>query len=478
MKWLRCLVALGALQSPLLAASEAELPDPDLTALESTVAEQLSEIRELAQSVVHNQLASAADKAKVWGEMGQLYHAYGLLDAAEACYTKVEELDPENPDWPYYRGHVAMAAGDVAAAVAHFARVLELRPGDLAALVYSADLQLQQGDGDAARALLERAADDHPSSTVVGARLGELDLAQGRYEEAVRLLTAVLAAEPAATRLNHALGMAYRELGDMEHARFYLERRGDVGLAPADPLLDELQGIKVGERVHLLRGRRAFSAGQFEQAAEEFRLAIEAAPESARARINLGAALAGLNDIAGALRELQQAVALAPDNPTARFNLATLLASLGEHRLAIVHFQAATAARPGDEDAWLGEARSWIALDDFAQAAARLEVAAAKVPDSGPIAFGLARLLAAAPDLAVRDGERALDLARRVFEAQKSVDHAILVAQALREQGRCDDARTWLDGLIAEGEAGSASAEVEALEAERSLLGAADPCRP
>jgi tetratricopeptide (TPR) repeat protein len=185
--------------------------------------------------------------------------------------------------------------------------------------------------------------------------------------------------------------------------------------------------------------------------------------------------LAGLGDVGGATRELERAVALDPGNPTARFNLAILLASAGEHRLAVIHFAAATAARPEDEEAWLGEAASWIALRDFGRAADRLALAGGTLPESGRIALGLARLLAAAPEVAVRDGERALDLAQRVFDAQRSADHAVVVSLALRELGRCDAAREWLEGLIAQGEA---SGDVATLRAERARLGETTPCRP
>jgi tetratricopeptide (TPR) repeat protein len=331
------------------------------------------------------------------------------------------------------------------------------------------------GHREEARALLERASALPSPQPVVWARLGELAVAEGRHAEAVELLSAVLDAVPQATRLHHALGLAYRGLGDMERARHHLALRGEIGLAPEDPLMAELATLQVGERVHLLRGRAAFRVGNFADAAAEFRGAVDARPESVRARINLSAALAGLGDVGGATRELERAVALDPGNPTARFNLAILLASAGEHRLAVIHFAAATAARPEDEEAWLGEAASWIALRDFGRAADRLALAGGTLPESGRIALGLARLLAAAPEVAVRDGERALDLAQRVFDAQRSADHAVVVSLALRELGRCDAAREWLEGLIAQGEA---SGDVATLRVERARLGETTPCRP
>jgi len=460
------------------AAGRVELPRPDLTALEPSVAEQLSELREFAGTVVHNALASEIDKTKAWGEMGQLYHAYGLHEAAEVCYEQAETRDYGNPAWPYYRGHVALAQGDLESAAARFNRSLELRPEDGATLVFLADVESARGRKAEAKALLERAAQAPSAEPVVWARLGELALAEERYDRAVELLSAVLEAVPQATRLRHPLGLAYRGLGDIESARTHLAQRGDIGLAPSDPLMEELENLQVGERVHLLRGRSAYNAGSMAEAAAEFQLAVDAQPESVRARVNLSAALAAVGDGEGALRELQHAVALDPGNATARFNLASLLASAGEHRLAIVHFAAAVSSQPRDEEAWLGEARSWIALGDFARATARLSLANATFPESGLIAYGLARLMAAGPDLTLRDGERALDLASRVFEAKRTPANATLVSLALRELGRCDEARTWFDGLIEEAEATDAVEERALLAERRAELGDADPCRP
>lgn len=460
------------------AAQIAPLPEPELDALEPSVAAQLSELRELAATVVNNNLASPTDKIKAWADMGRIYHAYELLGAAEICYAQVEALEPLNADWPYYRGHVALAQGDLDEALGRFYRALDLRPDDLPTLLNLADVESSKGRTAEARALLEKATELPTAGPVFWARLGELAVAEGRYEEGARLLTAVLEVVPQATRLHHPLGMAYRGLGDLERARHHLARRGDVGIGLEDPLMAELDAVQVGERVHLLRGRRAFAAGSYDAAATEFGQAVEARPESARARINLSAALAAMGDVAGALDHLQHAVALAPENPTARFNFAKLLASGNQHRLATVHFETATVLRPGDEDAWLEEAKSWIALGDFARATLRLSVANSTMPDSGRIAFGLARLLAAAPDTAVRDGEKALALALSVFEARRTPEHAVLVSLAMREQGRCDEARRLLDRLIAEGEAASDTLAVETLRAARLALGDAESCRP
>lgn len=463
-------------ESPL-PTSSLRIPEPDLSVLEPQVAEQMAEMRELAEALVSANMASTADKVKALADMGKLYHAYGLLEAADLCYAQAAELDPSAVDWSYLRGHVALGRGDLDLAADLLARALELDPDDLPALVYLAEVEAERNRAERADELLHRASEIAPSDPAVRAALGERALAAGDHEEAVRQLSAVLEALPQVTRLHHPLGLAYRGLGDLERARHHLALRGEVGVKVADPRLDELDGLRVGERVHLLRGKRAYQAGDMVAAVEQFRGAVEAQPESSRARVNLAAALVGLGEVNAALRELELAVALEPGNATAHFNLAELLAAGGEPRLAIPHYLAAIEAAPDDEEAWLGEARSWIALGDFAKAVLRLERASAANPTSGRIAYALARLTAAAPDLTVRDGVRALELAQRVFEARRSAGNAILVALALRESGRCADARTFLDGLIEK--SGELDAEGQAaLLDQRAAIGQGSSCRP
>lgn len=468
--------------APAGAGSDAQptsgLPVPDLSTLEPAVAEQLAEVWELTLATVGDSSASDAEKAGSWWEMARLYHAYELLEAAEACYLRAGKLDTGKGDWAYYLGHVAVARGDLEAAVARFSESLTVMPDDLTLLVHLADALIGLDRLPAAREVLRRAEQLAPRAPVVWARLGEIALAEGDFQSAADRLTAVLEAVPQASRLEHALGMAYRGLGDLEAAREHLALRGEVGLAPSDPRMEELAGLQVGERVHLLRGRKAFQAGSYVDAVEEFHAAVEAKPDSVRARVNLSAALSGMGDAAGATEELLQAVALDPGNATARFNLASLLAASGRHQLAIAHFQAAVGQQPEDEEAWIGEAKSWIAMGDFVQAVERLETAVAILPRSGRLAFALGRLLAAAPDQSVRDGERALDLASRVFEVLRTAEYAGLMALAQRELGQCAEAAHFLDELIAKAERLDNEPVAAYLRPERAAIVDLSSCRP
>jgi tetratricopeptide (TPR) repeat protein len=141
----------------------------------------------------------------------------------------------------------------------------------------------------------------------------------------VTYLEAALRAVPAANRLHYNLAMAYRGLGEMEKAKAHLERRGTVGLRPPDPLVDELQELTLGERVHLVRGRMAFAAERYGEAAALFQEAVDADPTSVRSRVNLGTALARSGDREGALAQYRKALELDPTMVEAWVNLGGVL---------------------------------------------------------------------------------------------------------------------------------------------------------
>ena len=212
----------------------------------------------------------------------------------------------------------------------------------------------------------------------------------------------------------------------------------------------QIEELASGERIHLLEGRRAFDAGRYEDAAAAFQKAVEAAPRSARARINLATALGQQGAVPEALTQLEQAIALQPDNPTAHFNLAVLLERQGRTGEAVTRWRQVVELAPEDVQARRREAVLLVDLGRYAEAVRRLEEAHEAMPQEGQLAAALARLLAASPRLELRDGARALDLATRVYQAQPTLEHAETVAMALAELGRCQEAADLQRRLVEE----------------------------
>ena len=513
---IRCFVViLFFLVAPLAAQPEGLTPvrHPDLAPLERAVAEQIAAQQDLLKALLADPAAKPAELAEAFGDLGRVYHVYGLAAPAEDCYRNAARLAPDAPAWAHLLGVLLQGEGRLDEAAEAYARALALRPDDIPALVYRGEIFLSQGKLDAAADALQQALALEPATTAAKALLGQVALARQNFQEGVKLLAAALAEKPEANRLHYSLGLAYRGLGDRVKAEEHLAKAGAVGVTPADPLLDALSALRTGERVHIARGRTAFRAGRWADAAEQFRKAVAARPESVEARVNLGSALVQTGDAEGAVAQFREALRLDPNNATAHFNLGVLLSGKGLTPEALDHLRAAvdrwprdaearrTLARllrdagrleealaeygkavelePAEETARLGSAETLVRLGRYGQARERLEESLRALPGSGRLSHGLARLLAACPDVSVRDGARALDLGLAVWNALPLAAHAETVALAHAELGRCAEAAEWQrKALEAGGKEGFPADRLAALSATLAAYERGEPCRP
>ena len=102
------------------------------------------------------------------------------------------------------------------------------------------------------------------------------------------------------------------------------------------------------------KANEAYRSGDYAQAAELFRQAIEADPNDARLYFNLGNALSKdgkMEQAEEAYRQYQQLMEAPEDQALADYNLGTSLSELGELEDALEHLQHALMQNPNDEDA-------------------------------------------------------------------------------------------------------------------------------
>jgi tetratricopeptide (TPR) repeat protein len=504
------LAALFVLTLPAAAQELVPVRYPDLAPLEKAVAEQIGGLESDLRALLAEPKPDPGLLASVYSELGQIYHVYGLAAPAEDCYRNAEQLMPGDFRWPHLLAALLQKEGRLDEAAAAWDRALEMEPRDVPALIHRGEILILQGKPEEAVPFLRKALERDPKSTAAKAQLGQAALAKRDFPEAVKQLEAALAESPEANRLHHPLAMAYRGLEDRAKAEEHLAKAGAVGVRPDDPLVDGLQDRRTGERVYLIRGRIAYRVGRPAEALAEFRKAVEARPESVEGRINLGSALVLTGDRDGAIAEYREALRLDAENATAHFNLSLLLSEKGEmgeatthmavvvtkrpedaeaHRTlakllrdggrpeeALAEYAKAVELEPGDETTRLGQAETLVRLGKYKEARQSLEESLSVLPASGRLSHGLARLLAACPDPSVRDGARALDLAKTVWSALPSSGHSETVALALAELGRCEEAAEWQREAIA-------AARKEGVDPGRlaqALVGyeKGAPCRP
>ena len=484
------------------------VPMPGLDGLEAAVADQFREQRKAFEGLASRAKVSDRDLATEYGALGRLCHAYEFVDAAEASYANAIRLTPQDAALPHLLGHLYQQTGRFEDALARLSDARRLQPSDPAIRADLADVYLRLNRLSDARALFQDLIEVFPA--VARAGLGEIALRDGRFSEAVQYLEAALDRAPDAASVHYSLGMAYRGLGRIEQARSHLARRGTGGLRPADPLVDGLNTLLRGERAQMNLGRRAYEAGQFDEAVSAFRKAVEAAPSSADAHVGLGMALAQTGNAAGAIEQLERALRLDADHTTAHTTLGLVLARMGRDRDAVDHLSAAFRREPTDEVSGvlirllmklsrgeealevLARTRSFSTEDEgtvlgvsilladrerYREAIDVLTSANQTYPERIRTATTLSRLLAASPDRSLRDGERALTLATRVYEVERSPAHGESVALALAELGRCGEAVTWMQRAIADADKAGDSVTLGRLRTEAPKY-TGSSCRP
>ena len=246
-------------------------------------------------------------------------------------------------------------------------------------------------------------------------------------------------------------------------------------MAALDRLLESAQAYET-------RGIEALNREDWDGAVAAFRRGLEMEPGDGELRHRLGTALYLRGDIRTARTELERAAAEAPELPQAHYSLGVLLQEEGRHREAAERFAAALQARstytearlrlafslrrsgdpegalaeyrrlsrmnPDLVEAGFGEAMALVVLHRWGDARTRLEQAAEAHPGDPGVAHALARLLAAAPDERVRDGERALAMVDRLASRGRTLDLGETMAMAMAEVGAHDRAAALQRDLI------------------------------
>lgn len=440
---------------------------PDLARMTGSARSQIEERFAQFQKAIADPGRSADERAGDYGDMGKLFLAASLLPSAEAAFLNAAALTPRDWRWSYYLGHVYKQQGAVDRSIAAFEQARQVRPDDFATLIWLGESYLGRDEPDRAEPLFARALSAQPRSAAALAGLGRAALAKRDYARAVQLLEESLTLNSRAAVVHYAAGMAYRGLGQHDKADAHLKERGQGDILVDDPLMQEIQQLLESATAFESLGIRALANNQPGAAADYFRRGLALEPDSPSLHQRLGTALYLTGDVAGARAQFEDALRLAPAFAPAHYAVGVLLAAEGRYEDALARFSTAARHDPNyieprlqmadilrhtgraadalpiyaailDSDgsmseARLGEAFALIALGRYRDARRRLEAAVEGQPNQPALAHVLARILAAAPDTAERDGARALELVRPLLEGVAGLEVQETMAMALAE---------------------------------------------
>ncbi len=374
---------------------------------------------------------------------GDLHLDAGDLEAAAAAYARALAVRPESAAARFGLGRVAMDRGETGQAIATFEEVLASQP-EGSVVHHHLGMALRAG-GDTTRARAELARNRHVAIAIADPLRDRLQIyglktearfdravraaRSGRNDEAIALYRELLAEDGSDPEVHFNLARSLIETRDQtgaeEHLRHAIEANPAHGAAHFN--------------LALLLGR----TGRTAEGAVHLERAAEIDPENLQWRMMRAQARADAGNASGARSELEEIVRLDPGAIEAHRLLAAMLLEAGEPARAADHLEALAALTPDDLRVHFNLGLTRFGTGQFATAREALETALERFPGDLAVRHLLARLLATSPDAAVRDGERAVELARSVVDEQPALDHLETLAMALAEAGRFDEAVSW-----------------------------------
>jgi len=476
-----------------------EVTLPDLSRMDQTVQQQVRERYQSMLETIKRPDATNEERGRAYGSVGMLLQAGEYYAAAQPAYLNAQVLMPQEPRWPYFLAHLYKNQGDTAGAMAAFSRVLEILPNDVPTMIWLGRGYLDQGQAEKAKPLFERARQLAPKTPAVLVGLGQAALAQREYASAVSALEEAIAINPSLQSVHSPLAQAYRGLGDTAKAEEHIKLWKNTEVLVPDPFRQELDLALESGLSYELRGVRALEQRDFPAAEGFFKKGVAITPGSTglgrSLRHKLATALYMQGDVRGAMTWFEETIKMAPESgidetaAKAHYSLGVLMASNGRSQEAISHLSAAVRFSPNyveayqaladalrrsgrveqslaqyDEalrvnpksaDARFGYGMALVKLARYREARDWFDEASRINPDHPEFPFALSRLLAAAPDDRVRDGQRAQAIVERLLQGGKTIDLGETMAMALAERGQFAEAvgiqRSLIEAAIRQG---------------------------
>lgn len=483
---------------------------PNLSGVETEVREQIVAMQKTLLDYASIPEKRSESLSETYGAMGQVYHAYSFFNPALECYTNASRLSPKDFRWSYLLAKILETSNKSEGAVEQYQKALALNPDYLPTHINLANLYLAMNLREAAKESFENGLKLRSDDPAALYGLAQIKYAEQNYDQAAALFERVLQIAPDANRVHYSLALVFRALKDMEKAKHHLSLQGTVGIRVLDPLFDDLNELKKGVRLRLLRGKLAIEAGRYAEAEAELLKALAVDPENVTALVNYGVILTRVNRAAEASVYFEKAVGLYPTNLNVLFNLAVLRSSQNQHFEAIKYLKTFVKIDPGDNSARFLLAKELRDADlliesqneflivyksnpdseeilleaiklltrkgDYLLAKELLEKSNAKFPERKPTAATLAYLLLTAPKTELRNGKKALELSQKIYRESNSIEYGLIYAMAFAELGQCAKAAEITKELLKSAASDNNQTVIGKLNAELVRFESEIPC--
>ena len=193
---------------------------------------------------------------------------------------------------------------------------------------------------------------------------------------------------------------------------------------------------------HYNLGNAWLAVGRIDEAIVQFKKALEIEPDDADTYYNLGVALVRIGRSDEAISCFQKVIAFKPDNVGAYNNLGLVLFTQGRFAEASKAYRRTLELKPDYADAHFMLGCALRSQKEFGAAKDQFQEVLKLDPGHEMAQNGLAWLLATCPEASLRDGRKAVELARQAERLSGGKQAEILdtLAAAYAEAGRYAEA--------------------------------------
>lgn len=393
--------------------------------------------------------------------------------------TSAANLDPKELEaWMLIGRLQQLPQGDTKAAAEAYTKIIEADDVDdeLKAEAYARRATTHTGDNQSMLKDLAAAVEESGSDVKYLMLRARHNIATQEYQDALADIEAALEAAPDNYGLHELHGLVLRELGRTEEAFKAFDRAGELDSESVMPYLQRAemygdlgdleqaidQATKAVDReqasplTYLLRSDLYLRNEQPEAGLADAEKVLEMQPEYAPAIWLKARAYDDMGNTQKALEQLEALAAAMPEQTELDLQIALYALKLEMPSRAISALDRAIANSPENGTLYRFRGDSYLNLGKHPEAVADYNKALELEPEDSGILNNLAWTLATSPDDGVRNGERAVELAKQAAELTNYEEAHILstLAAAYAEAGNFDDAKEWSKkaGELDEGE--------------------------
>jgi len=387
--------------------------------------------------------------------------------SVETLWTDTLQKNPNCQMAHNNLGNALLKKGSVDEAIAHFQKALEInadRAAGRAEACYNlGSALLQKGSVDEAITHFQMALEIKPDYTLAHINLGTALLKKGRVDEAITHFQKALEIKPdnAEARIN--LGAALLKKGNVDEAIVHYQKALQIN--PDSAL------------AHNNLGNTLLQRGKADEAIVHYQKALQINPDNTEAHNGLGSALFQKGSVDEAIIHFQKALQIKPDNAEACYNLGGALLQKGSVDEAIIHFQKALQIKPGNAEACYILGNILLQKGRVDEAIVHYQKALQIRPNYLEVQNDLAWVLAIAPQASLRNGNKAVELARQANQLTGGENPIILhtLAAAYAEAGRFPEAVETAQHALQLAETQSNTVLADAIRSQMKLYQAGSP---